>query len=355
MPIIRSIPPLEALRDEWNNLAGSCGHALLRHEWIVSAARTFYPPDQLAMVVRRSDGRLTAAAPLARSRAAGRLELVGSTVLHEPAGFLAESVAAERELAEEVVGMRRPLVLQRLIAAGVPSTLAAACKTSGLVLSKAGSPSLVVPLLKEGAQPDQLPGKLRYDIKRARTRAAEHGEVRIEVVAPPPDDTTEALREFVAVEAASWKGRRGSALRANNRLRTFFECYMRLASEAGILRMFFLRIGSTVRAAQIAVEVYDHLWVLKIGYDEAMARCSPGFLLTAEAIAYASGQGLRGYEFLGAPEAWEQRWRPEARDTRLIVFYPHNLSGYTAGTIDAAGIAWRRLQRLWPPMRSGGA
>jgi CelD/BcsL family acetyltransferase involved in cellulose biosynthesis len=355
MSILRSIQQLEPLRDDWNALAASTGHALLRHEWVYSAARTLYPPEQLAIVVRRDGQRLTAAAPLARRQSVGaeRLELVGTSVLHEPAGFLTVSAAAEGELVSEILGLRRALVLQRIIATGQPSTLAVAGKTAGVVVSKPGPPSLVVPLPNERVNLlETLPGKLRYDVKRARTRAADHGEVRVEISSPSGGEIEEALRQFMEVEAAGWKGRRGSAMQSQPALRAFFECYARLASEAGILRMFFLRIGSAIRAAQIAVEVYGHLWVLKIGYDEQMARCSPGFLLTAEAIGYAAMQGLRGYEFLGAPEAWERRWRPETRDTTLIVFYPHNLSGYAAVAMDAADVGWRRLQALWPAQRS---
>jgi CelD/BcsL family acetyltransferase involved in cellulose biosynthesis len=347
MPIIQSIQQLEALRHDWNLLADASAHALLRHEWVMSAARTLYAPQLLTVLVRMQGGQLTAAAPLARRAISGieRLEFLGSSTLHEPCGFLAPEPAARRELIEEVIGTRKGLVLQRMVASEEVSGLAKAAAGRGLVYVKPAAPSLRVQLPADRSEfVERLPGKLRYDIRRARTRAEQIGAVRIEVLSPTPAESPNLFERFMEVEASGWKGRAGSALKVNPRLQAFYRTYCSLASESGILRMFFLRVGESLAAAQIAVEVYDRLWILKIGYDERLARCSPGFLLTAESIAYAAREGLSGYEFLGAPEAWESRWRPDTLATTLVVFYPRNVSGGAAAVVDFAGTAWRRVQ-----------
>ena len=66
---------------------------------------------------------------------------------------------------------------------------------------------------------DHLPGKLRYDIRRARTRAEAIGTVTFESLAPSPAQISSLFLEFMSVEAAGWKGRKGTALAGNPTLR----------------------------------------------------------------------------------------------------------------------------------------
>jgi CelD/BcsL family acetyltransferase involved in cellulose biosynthesis len=109
--------------------------------------------------------------------------------------------------------------------------------------------------------------------------------------------------------------------------------------------VFVLRVNGRIVASQIAVEVCDRIWVLKIAYDETMADCSPGLLLTAEAIWDAGRRGLRGYEFLGTDEVWEQRWRPQANPTLLVAFYPWTVHGGVSASLDVVNAIWHRLLR----------
>ncbi|MGH9348217.1 MAG: GNAT family N-acetyltransferase [Vicinamibacterales bacterium] len=351
MELLRSIPQLESLRHEWNALADGQGHALLRHEWFLSAATTLHEAGDLAVAATTSGGRLDAVAPLVRTVVGGveRLELIGAEALHEPTGFLARDASAHERLLDEVLRLRRPLVLQRVTTMHEAMDLDTAARGRGVLIVRRTDSSLAVPLVRGSDEVAGLPAKLRYDLKRARTRAEARGTVTLDVVSPRPGESDAALDAFIQVEASGWKGRHGTALALNRRTGAFFRAYSRLAAEAGTLRLFFLRIGGAIAAAQIAVDVYGRLWVLKIGYDEALARCSPGFLLTAEAIAYASRQGLQSYEFLGCAEQWEERWRPVKRPCLLAVFYPWTVRGGVSASLDMAGAAWRRLR----PRRNG--
>lgn len=350
MEVLRSIPQLEALRMEWNSLADDHGHALLRHEWFVSAAKALHEGRELAVVIRTNGSRLDAAAPLVRTSAAGieRLEFIGAYALHEPAGFLARDATAKHRLLDDVVRLQRPLVLQRLPAQDALA-LEGATRRRGVLVRRETGPCLGVDLQGDAGDRAARPsGRLRADLKRAWARAAEHGDVSIDVTSPVPADVDAALEAFMRIEASGWKRKAGSALAVNAATRAFFRSYCRLAAGNGILRVLTLRIGQAVAASQLAVEVYGRLWLLKIAYDEAMARCSPGFLLNAEALAYASRRGLRSYEFLGGAEAWEERWRPARRSCGLAVFYPWTVRGGMIASLDVAGAAWRRVRRERP-------
>ena len=349
MEVLRSIRQLDAIREDWNALADRQGHALLRHEWFASAARTLHQADELAVLVARSSGSAEAIAPLAavRSYPTTSFQVIGAAALHEPTALLAASDEARSRLLDAIFRLRRPVMLQRLAEApAVLQELRGRGRRRGLVLLKGTAPCFGIVFSGDGSERLQrLPGKLRYDLKRARTRAADRGDVRLEVLTPSAAEVDECLDRFMRIEASGWKGREGSALAARSQLHAFFRLYCHLAAEAGILRFFVLRIGTTLAAAQIAVQVYERLWVLKIAYEEALARCSPGFLLSAEAIWHASALGLRSYEFLGAPESWEERWNPEHRPSALVLFYPWSVRGCVSASIHVAGAALKRLRR----------
>jgi CelD/BcsL family acetyltransferase involved in cellulose biosynthesis len=325
MPVIQSLHRLESLRDEWNTLADLQACPLLRHEWTLAAARTLHAPDELRVVVQTDgEGRLSAVAPLARvGRITGRLGLVGADSLGEPMGLLAADRGARAALYEELFSLRVPVVLRRIATDGVDmAEMERAARQHGWWISRQTAPWLGVEFgASRGVQSMPWSKRLRHDLRRAHAKATAYGSVAVEEHAPDPVAAQEALDIFVQVETCGWKGRLGSSLATNERWRLFFRAYSILAAEAGILRFSFLRVGQRVAAAQMSVEAYRRLWVLKIGYDESLAHCSPGLQLTAAAIESARRRGLTSYEFLGNSEAWEQRWRPTIRQGATVAFF----------------------------------
>ena len=348
MEILTSIRQFEAICKEWNALADARGHAVLRHDWILAAAQTLHAGRELAIVCVRRAGQLVAAAPLVAPAGFGvaPLRFIGAAALYEPGGLLARDTAAHAALLDALVGMQRPLALERLmIDSDQLCELRALVQRRGFPIVKDTAPILSVPLDRGAAEgPARVPRRLRYDVKRAWARASQHGRVTTEVLAPGPSEVDDAFEAFLRTEASGWKGRAGSALVQRPDLRAFFAAYARLAAANGTLRIFLLRVGALIAAAQIAVETYGRLWVLKIGYDETVARCSPGFLLTQEAIRYAAGRGLTSYEFLGSAEAWERRWQTVERPTRLVVWYPRTVRGCIGASFHVAGSTWRRVR-----------
>ncbi len=326
MEVIRSIREFEALHDEWNRLADGHQNPLLWHEWFISCARTLHAERDLYLVVDSTGGSLRAAAPLAVRRARGvrRLEFLGAYALYEPSGFLHDSEDSVERLISGVSSQGYPVALDRM-AEGAESC-GAFTRAHGrrcLTVRRKAPGSLAIPL--RGSWQTlfaSLSPKLRYDVGRARRRAELIGEVRFDVVSPAPAGVGSLLEEFVRLEASGWKGRSGSALQHRDSLRAFFDEMAHATAARGALRVARLFVGADLAAAQLAIAAYSRLWVLKIAFDERLARCSPGLILTGEAVKDALGQGLTTYEFLGGEEAWERRWNPVARRYSLVLVYP---------------------------------
>jgi len=184
----------------------------------------------------------------------------------------------------------------------------------------------------------------RSDLRRARRKAEQLGTVDSRVLTPRPSELASLLDEAFAVEASGWKGAASSALCCDPRRASFFRRYAAAAARFGMLRILFLRIGGDLAAMQIAVETRRKLWLLKVGYREQLAKCSPGMLLMRDSIAYAADAGLEGFEFLGRAEAWTDVWTDQLREHVSLRVYPWRLGGLMALTTDAAQLGigrWR--------------
>lgn len=186
----------------------------------------------------------------------------------------------------------------------------------------------------------------RSDLRRARRAAEKIGPVTCEIVAPTPDQVPALLDEAYRVEAVGWKGREKTALATDKRLGDFYRQYAAAAAARGILRVCLLRIGGEAAAMQIVAVTGDRFWLLKIGYSEMHARCSPGVLLMLETIRYATRAGLRSYEFLGAAETWIRNWTALEHACVSFRAYPLTVGGLGALARDGASAAGRSaLQR----------
>jgi CelD/BcsL family acetyltransferase involved in cellulose biosynthesis len=347
--ILTTLTALEALAPEWTALAAGSDLPMLSHAWVLACSLTLCAAQALRVITVRQRGALVAAAPLAQadSTGASRLELVGATALYEPSGVLYQGGEALALLLRAMLSLGQPFVLSRIpFTPQVSGMFSAAAHRRALLVSSRISATLAVPIDSSWEEYlATLSAHRRYDLRRAWRRAEEGGKVTVRVLSPRPDEVEGLMREFVRIEASGWKERNGSSLRQRPQLRAFFEQYGRLAAAAGSLRLSFLDVDETPIAAQFSVEYADRLWVLKIGYDEAWSRCSPGWLLLAETMRAAFARRLRSYEFLGTDESWLHGWRTVSRKFRTVACYPASVDGVYGLAADSFARLRARLAR----------
>jgi CelD/BcsL family acetyltransferase involved in cellulose biosynthesis len=92
----------------------------------------------------------------------------------------------------------------------------------------------------------------------------------------------------------------------------------------------------------LALEQGGGFWLLRVGYDQRFAQCSPGQLLVRDTIRYAVEAGLESYEFLGSAESWSERWTNTKHPCVSLWVYPLGVRGIAALVADAASVAYRR-------------
>jgi CelD/BcsL family acetyltransferase involved in cellulose biosynthesis len=335
-----------SLAPAWNRLAELNGSPLLCHEWFFAAWQALHGADELSLFLVWDGPDLQAIAPLVRvtERRTRRLELIGVARLNEPCDFLFAGNDSLRQLLVAINRVGLPVVLQRLPAASL--TVAAyrqVPRSRGVALFRQCSSAQAVVIEADWDTYYQaLSSRRRYDHRRAMKRAELQGTVGFEVLSPEAGQLDGSLVRFFAVEAAGWKGRRGSALAAREDLREFFSFFARSAARQGRLRLCFLTVGGEDAAAQLAVVAASRFWVLKIGYDEQWADCSPGVLLTMQAIRHCFANDYAAYEFLGSQEPWIDVWANRLHGYLSIGYYPVSWPGVAGLFGDVSFFAWRR-------------
>lgn len=347
MDIICDPSELSHVAKDWQELAARFRTPLLRFEWFAAAASAFCRPGELYCLLSYSGGSIAAIAPLVRVKKYGfrQFELLGASYLGEPSGLLYRDEEALVRL------------LERMISGGLPMTLSRMGATSLEVqLLQARQPLLSAFLCRQGIGAPVLsissswsdyeatiPPRYGYDLRRARKRAEQMGEVEFETISPSGGRLASCLGEIFRVEAAGWKGRRGTALLLDQRLRGFFCQYAQAVADQGRLRLSFLRIGGQVAAVQLAVRDYNRLWVLKVGYDEVFSKCSPGILLMHDTVRQAFAAGLEGVEFLGSDAPWLHIWTEENHPYLTIHAYPRTVRAQFRYRVDRTVAAVKNL------------
>jgi CelD/BcsL family acetyltransferase involved in cellulose biosynthesis len=339
--IVRNCSALKALASEWEALAKSIGLPMLSHAWVLSCAEALYHEDELHIITVRVRGVLAGVAPLVTEVHGGitRLELIGVSYLYEPSGLLFDTDDALDALARAIVNLRKPVELSRIPAdSPIISRLRSVARGRCLVVVGPVAGTVAVPISSGWSEyVARLSPRRRYDLRRARRRAEESGKITVRIHSPGPEDVERMFAEFVRIESGGWKARNGSSLSQRHSLRRFFLHYATRASQSGTLRFGFLDVDGRPIAAQLSVEYSDRLWVLKIGYDEAWSRCSPGWQLLAETMRDAFARKLKSYEFLGSDEPWLHGWATDGRDLCTLVCYPTTLLGLYGLAADTVG------------------
>jgi CelD/BcsL family acetyltransferase involved in cellulose biosynthesis len=141
-------------------------------------------------------------------------------------------------------------------------------------------------LLAPDASPQQyldeaIGTKKRKELRRQRKRLAETGAVASSIVNAVPE-VTAGLGDFLALEAAGWKGRAGTAASADAGIHAFMQnAVMGLAHE-GKARIARLSVGGRPIAAIVTLTSGAAAWCWKIAYDESFGRFSPGVQLLCD-------------------------------------------------------------------------
>ena len=277
----------------WTELARSTAtpNPFYEPDFVLPALEQFGDTELELLVVMDGAGIWIGLMPVVRRRRWGRLVGAALTGWDHPYCFLesplflrgSEERAAEAMLheARREVGL---IAFDRIPAEG---SVAAALASAGDAL---GVKQIVWKRFQRAAlkrRPDDdyvrstLGGKHFRDMRRkARKLESEVGEVAFIDRASDP----QAVDDFLALEAAGWKGDEGTAL-AGGPGAQFFRAICSNFAGAGRLQMLSMEAGDRKVAMQSSLVAGDGLFCFKIAYDESLGRFSPGTQLMVESAS----------------------------------------------------------------------
>jgi CelD/BcsL family acetyltransferase involved in cellulose biosynthesis len=155
--------------------------------------------------------------------------------------------------------------------------------------------------------------------------------------------------EMLAVEASGWKGRLGSSIVQNPKLRNFYESVCQNFAAVDALRVFLLRKDRRIVAFQICTLHAGTLTGLKSGYLEEYAKESPGQVLHLHIVRWAFSQAnVRIYDMLGPTSTTKMKWATGVDELSTIYVFRQSFGGAIAGlrwALAPRAKAWLR-QRL---------
>jgi CelD/BcsL family acetyltransferase involved in cellulose biosynthesis len=321
-----------ALEKEWNAflIRSSMNAPFLRHEWFRTWWKAFGADRKMAVfIVRTESGRWVAAAPLMEEkgvRAGIPCRILTSMsndhscrfdflLANDPQDAAGDAIAAIAEAIARRVPKIDLLELQDILADS-PTVVSFRQFAARSGQSVGLRPTLQTPYIPvEGKWPayfDSISGHLKRNLRRRRRQLEEQGKVSIESwtgeTLSDGERLIDRLREGFEIEAMAWKGSAGTAIRENDIWVEFYRQLAQTAAERGWLRLYFLRLNDRPIAFYYTL-LYDRkLYYLKLGYDPAYARYSPGILLHQEILESLFHEKATELDFLGPMMEWKQEW-----------------------------------------------
>jgi hypothetical protein len=124
-------------------------------------------------------------------------------------------------------------------------------------------------------------GKKHKELRRQRRRLLEKGLLKI-ASAHTVDDIPRALSDYLALEAAGWKGRTRTAAKQSAAICAFMQSAIESLAADGGARIDRLMQNGHPLAATITLRSGDSAWFWKIAYDEEFAKFSPGVQISLD-------------------------------------------------------------------------
>ena len=157
-----------------------------------------------------------------------------------------------------------------------------------------------------------LPPNQRQNLLTAHNRIGRRGEAV--VVCADRASAPALLAALVRLHAARWESRGEPGVLADPRVLAFHQQAAPLLLEAGLLRLYALRIAGEIVAAYYGFLDRDRAYVYLTGFDPRYRFESPGTVIIGHAVEQAVAEGAREFHFLRGGEAYKYAWG--ARDRR---------------------------------------
>jgi CelD/BcsL family acetyltransferase involved in cellulose biosynthesis len=333
------VSSLDALREEWSELAGATRNVFATWDWASVWWEHFGANRELLLTTCRSDdGKLVAVLPLYFF--ASRLLRIVRFLGHGPADELGP-VCAPPARAHAAEALERTLADLRwdvFFGESLPADEGWSALLGARILGKEASPVLRI----DGRGWDDVlaswSSNLREQVRRRERRLIRGHDVRFRLA----DDRGRLQADFgvfVALHLARWG--EASAFKV---WEAFHREFAERALERGWLRLWFLEVDDRPVAAWYGFRFGGVESYYQAGRDVGWSRESVGFILLVHSIREAVADGMSEYRFLRGDEGYKYRFADVHRELETIALSSGAL-GRAAVGLGAAARHARPLER----------
>jgi CelD/BcsL family acetyltransferase involved in cellulose biosynthesis len=336
----------------WASLADSAAddNVFFHPDFLLPAAAAF-GRGNVALAAVNAGGRVIAAAPFTTVRL-GRIAPAVRLWSHEygPMGVPLLDAARIDEAAAALLRELSParstvavIIPDLPLDGAVAQALARASRASRRSTTVIGRHARAIALRSgEGAYDATagLSAHRRHEYARLLRRLGDQGAVTIEA-AYQAEAVRAAFDEFLALEAAGWKGEAKTALAAQPGLAEFARRAVAARAEAGAMRIHSLRLGGRMIAGLVSFVSGGTAFTWKIAYDEGHAKASPGAQVMIAATESLLGEAqVRRLDSCAGPN--HVLVDPLLRDRMAMGTFV--ISPVGEGTLYRAGLAAAKLE-----------
>ncbi|HRX36384.1 MAG TPA: GNAT family N-acetyltransferase [Aestuariivirga sp.] len=143
--------------------------------------------------------------------------------------------------------------------------------------------------------------KRRNTLRRLSSRLSEQGDL-VSATLTEADDAGAWASQFLALEAAGWKGRRRTALMTDQRTAAAFQAACAALAASGNLRFWKLELDGMPLAMMFGYADGLEVWLGKIAYSEDYAKYSPGVQVLLHATSQLFAEGVVQADSCSGPE-----------------------------------------------------
>ena len=327
---------LDELPAGWDELSAAQS-PLADAAWILCLADAFAERPQL--FTQWQDGRLVAGLAVTRRDGVVR-RWTSLDNEHAPYWLLAGTPSDPRAFLEHVLEDAEYLFLRRLpIESPACHALRAAADDAGLpaslIESEAGDARIAIAGTWDELRA-RLPKNFQRDLPRKQRQLAKQGALALVTHTAPGAALDAALAESFAVEARGWKGSEGSPIERDPRTLRFYTELARALAATGRFALYTLVLDGKIIAFEYCLRGGGHIEMLKLSFDPAFEKTSPGQVLRMMLLEQETARGEARYYHLGRPSEWKQRWATEVAPLCTLRIYartPRGRAAFLAGPV----------------------
>lgn len=320
----------------WDALAAAQS-PLADAAWIRCLASAFGEQPQL--FTQWEDGQLVAGLAVTRRDGVVR-RWTSLDNEHAPYWLLAGTPRDPRAFLEHVLADAEYLYLRRLpVESPACRALRAAADDAGmpvsLIESDAGDARLDITGSWEELRA-RLPKNFQRDLPRKQRQLAKQGALALVIHTAPGAALDAALVESFAVETRGWKGSEGSPIQRDPRTLRFYTELAQALAASGRFALYTLVLDGKIIAFEYCLRGGGHIEMLKLSFDPAFEKTSPGQVLRMMLLEHEAARGEVRYYHLGRPSEWKRRWATEIAPLCTLRIYartPRGRAAYLAGPV----------------------